>query len=241
MPNTSAPLILSPQTIFSDSSVQNHELGQIAHTSDGRRFRYAQAGASNLVAGNMIQSAAIIANHVNMTPSAAAIGATTVSVTPGATAGAANLYAGGYLIASTGPGNGIAYKIKSHPAITSSTAFVVTLEEGLVVAFTTSSRIDIVANSYKNVIQSPVTTLTGHIVGCAPFAITAVYYGWIQDGGLAPVLIAGTPGVGLAVVCPATAAGAVVVDGAATETPVVGYMAETGVDGKNKLVRLTFA
>ena len=238
MANLGANPTMTPQTLFSSSATAYHALGEKMVTPDGRTFRYARAGAVDLVAGNMIQAAAQIANHLNMTPSAAAIGATTVTMTPGATGGAENLYAGGYLMASTAPGNGIAYRIKSHPAITASTAFTVTLDEPIQIALTSSSRIDLQTNPFKNVIQTPVTTLTGACVGNAPFVIVATEYGWIQTHGVASALVAGTPGVGLAVVVPGTAAGAVVIDGAASATKVVGVMMSTGVDGKNNAVFL---
>ncbi len=50
--------------------------------------------------------------------------------------------------------------------------------------------------------------------------------------------VKGTTGPGLAVVVPGTAAGACVIDGAASATPIVGMMMETGVDGKVKAVKL---
>jgi hypothetical protein len=207
-------------------------------TSDGRVFRYAKAGAVDLVAGNMLQAPAQVANHLALTPVAAAIGDMTITVALGATAATANQYAGGWAFISTTPGNGYAYPIIGNPAAALSTSMVVTLAAPLIVALTTSSRVDLQANPYNGVIQTPVTTLTGAVVGNAPYIIAATEHGWIQTRGPAACLVKGTPGVGLAVVCPGTAAGAVVVDGAASETPVVGNMLTTGVDGKNNGVML---
>lgn len=228
------------QKLYSSSATQLHELGARRTTSDGRTFRYVKAGASALVVGNVIQASAQLTNHQQMTPSAAAIGATSISVTPGATAGAADLYAGGWAIIDTTPGLGYAYPVQSHLAISSSTAFTINLDPNfpIEVALTTDSRVSLQANPYKNVIQSPVTTLTGAVVGVAIYPIAASEYGWIQTAGPGAVLVAGTPGVGLAVVVPATAAGAVVVDGAASATKVVGSMMVTGVDGKVQAVLL---
>lgn len=208
-------------------------LGTVGITADGRRFRWAQAGAADLVVGNILQGPAQIANHQSCSVAAAAIGATTLTVTPGATAGAANLYANGLAIISVTPGLGYAYNIDSHAAISASTAFSLKLrsDDPIQVALTTSSKVTLVQNPWKGVIQSPVTTLTGAVVGAAVSIIPAGGWGWVQTNGPCAVLIAGTPGVGLAVVVPATAAGAVVIDGAASATQVVGSMMVTGVDG----------
>ena len=220
---------------------QKHALGTYAETADGRGFRYAKVGASNLVAGNLLQASAQDTAHQNLTPVAAAIGATQVSIALGASAAAANLYAEGFAIVDTTPDLGSVYQIASHPAILSSGTGVFTLKDpgGLRVAWTTSSRITLQRNKYAGVIQTPVTTLTGVVAGVAPAAHTAAYYGWIQTRGIAGVLVKGTPGVGLCVVAPATAAGAVVVDGAAAATPPVGMMCVTGQDGLVQPVNLT--
>jgi hypothetical protein len=227
------------QPLYASSSTASHALGERLVTADGRVFRYAKAGASALVAGNMIQAPAQIAHHLALTPSAAAIDATSITVTLGATAATAGQYAGGWAVISTTPGNGYAYPIISNPAASASATLTVQLGAPLLVALTTSSRVDLQANPYNGVIQTPVTTLTGACVGNAPYIIAASEFGWIQTHGPCACLVAGTPGVGLAVVVPATAAGAVVVDGAASATPVVGYMMSTGVDGKNNAVFLT--
>lgn len=235
------PLEIAVGDTFSSNANQQHPLGTYAETSDGRGWRYCQAGAVDLVAGNWIQASAQIANHLAMTPSAAAIGVRAVTVTPGATAGAANLYAEGFAIVSTTPDIGSCYQVKDHLAITASVAFVVNIKEpaGLAVAWTSSTRVDLQANPYKNVIQTPVTTLTGSCVGVAQAIITATQFGWLLVHGPGACLIAGTPSVGLAVVVPGTAAGACVVDGAASATPVVGTMMTTGVDGKCNAVFVT--
>lgn len=224
--------------LYQSSATKQHEFGEKTVTSDGRIFRYAKAGAADLVAGNMIQAPAQIANHLALVPAAAAIGAQTITVTLGATAATAGQYAGGWAIISTTPGNGYAYPITGNPAASSSGSLTVTLAKELIVALTASSRVDLQANPFNGVIQTPVTTLTGACVGNAAYIITAAEHGWIQTHGPAACLVAGTPGVGLAVVVPGTAAGAVVIDGAASATPPVGVMMTTGVDGKNNAVFL---
>lgn len=227
------------QDLYESSTTQVHRIGERIETSDGRVFRYAQAGGSALVAGNVLQAPAQVTTHKMMAPAAAAIGDTTVTATLGSTnAVTANQYAGGYLITALTPGNGYAYLIDSHPAASADATCAIKLAEPLRVALTTSTDVSLQQNPYKAVIQSPVTTLTGAVVGVAVVPAAASEYCWIQTRGVAPVLTAGTPGVGLAVVVPGTAAGCVVIDGAAAATQVVGSMMETGVDGKNCAVFL---
>ena len=194
--------------IFTDSAVQEHELGSITFATDGRKFRYAKAGAANLVAGTLLQNSAEVTNHQDLTPVAAAIGATEVTVTLGATAATLNQYAGGYLVTTVTPGLGSMYKIKSHPAAGSAATLVVTLEDPIAVAVTTSTRFDLNANLYNGVIINP-TTATGCPVGVAVNAITAAQFGWIQVQGPAPILAAGANAVSNFVSSSEAVAGAV--------------------------------
>lgn len=220
-------------------------LGTIVEARDGRAYRWCKAGASDLVAGNTIQSAAFLTNHTVMgvaTPTAALggrLGDTYVSVTPGATGGAANLYSEGFATASITPGLGFTYKVTSHAAITSSVAFVLNLDpqDPIQVAFTSSTKIDVVAHPYQNVIQFPITTATGTLVGVAPYIITASQNGWLQTYGPCAVLNKGTEGAGLNVGAPGSVAGGVVIFAAAT-TAFVGTIMQTGVDASANFVYL---
>jgi len=233
----SAQLTSDPQGIgqplYTSSSTQAHALGERAVTSDGRVFRYAKAGASALVAGNFIQAPAQVANHQNIAVAAAAIGATQITVTLGATAATAGQYAGGQAVVTITPGLGQAINILGNPAADASATLVLTLAEPLRVALTSSTRIDLVPNPYNGVIQVPVTTLTGPVVGVATYIIAASEFGWLQRAGACGALIAGTPAVGLAVGFPTSAAGAAVINDAATAGFVdVGTMLSTGGNGE---------
>lgn len=234
--------LVVPQDMFSPTLAQQRELGARLQLVDGRVFRYAQAGAVDLVAGNLLQAALPIPLHLALTAVAAAVGTTSIVVTPGATAGAANLYAEGYLGVDTTPGNGLTYRIAGHAAITASTAFTLYLDDPISVAFTTATRYGLLANLYRNVLQAP-TTKTGPMVGVAPVVFTAAYYGWIQTWGICSVLINGTPAVTAPVMNSVTAAGAVDVWTAANQpvASLVGEMAQVGVSGKNNFVYLKIA
>lgn len=240
MRNLSACPTVFGQDILTASAISLSSLGQYAETGDGRGFRYVQVGAVDTVAGSLYQSSAPIANHLANTPPVVAIGATSFVYTPGATIGAANLYAGGYLQVDTTPGNGYLYQVSGHGAIASATAFTLNLADPIQVALTASSRVGLRAHPYKNVIVCP-TTLTAKVVGVAPCIIPVGQFGWIQTRGLASCLINGTPGVGIAVTNSATTSGAVDVittTNLVTSQVIVGHMQQVGVSTKNNFVDL---
>lgn len=229
--------------LFSSDATQRHPAGTIGWTRDGRQFRYAKAGASDLVVGNILQASVPVANHLAMTPAATAIGATSVTLTLGATLATENQYAEGWLQVDTTPGNGYAYPVSGHPAAALSSSLVVSLpsDAPVQVALTTSSRVGLIANPWKGVIQCP-TTNTARVVGAAVSVITASQWGWIQIVGPCPVLINGTPAITAPVVNSATAAGAVdkwTTAAADVAVTPVGFMMQVGVTGKNNMVFLT--
>ena len=135
-------------------------------------------------------------------------------------------------VIDTTPGLGYIYRIKNHAAIAASTNGTLYLEDDdpIQVALTTSSKVTLMTNPYKGVIQHPVTTATGYCIGGAVSAITAAYYGWVQSGGPGAGLIAGTPGAGLPVTCVGATAGALTVHSA--ELGTVAKMMVTGRTGK---------
>src|SRR5262245_21895506 len=104
----------TPVDSFTATSDQRFPLGYRAETRDGRTFRYAQVGPSDTIAGQLYQGAAPIPNHLANTPPVVAIGATNFTYTPGNTAGAANLYAEGFMQVDTTPGNGYTYSVSGH-------------------------------------------------------------------------------------------------------------------------------
>ena len=240
MPNFGNPAEMLTADAFTVDTTPKHQIGMRAQTRDGRAFRYVKVGASALVAGNAVQGPATVANHLALTPSAASISALQVVATLGATAAAANDYADGWVQIDTTPGNGFMYSISGHAAVVSSGVLTANLypDDSVQVALTSSSRVGFIPNPHNGVIQLPVTTATGTLVGVAVYPIAAASYGWIQTWGPAAVLIAGTPALGALVMSPGTAAGAAVV---ITTTnlivaQIVGSMMQVGVDGRNNAV-----
>lgn len=181
-------ILAAPGDLTLNTATAQATVGSCATTPDGRRFRYCKAGGTALVPGKLQQAPAEVTNHQNLVPAAAAIGATSVTVTLGATAATANQYAGGYLVVTITPGQGYQYLIKSHPAADASATLTLTLEDPIQVALTTASNVDLIANPYNGVIVNP-TTASSCPVGVAVYPITAEYYGWIQTGGVANILV----------------------------------------------------
>ena len=203
----SGALVVASQSLYEESSSATTDLGALVFTNDGRAFRYAKCGSTTaLVSGTLLQSSAEDTADQNLTAVAAAIGDTSLVSTSTITV-TANEYAGGLAIISVTPGIGKAYKIKNHAAYTAA-APTLTLEDSIQVALTTDSRIDLVRNPYNGVVVNP-TTVTSAPTGVALKALTASYFGWVQVGGIAPILADGALGVGDPLVASNGTAGAV--------------------------------
>lgn len=209
-------------------------IGEKAVSSDGREFVLVYVGGSNIAAGLLCQAPAIVANHQNIAvAAAAAAGATSVTVTLGATAATANQYAGGYLVVNDATGEGQTLRIASHPAANLSTALIVTLEDAVVTALTTSSEVCLIANPYNGIIVSP-TTQTGVPVGVTLYAVTASTYAWIQTKGPVACLNNAGTAVGLGLAPSATTAGAL--DTVAATTTQVATALQAGVSTEYRTV-----
>lgn len=224
------------------SADQKHALGSIGYLKDGRLFRYCQAGVAPLVVGNLVQSAAPVTAHLANTPPPVPVGSTQFIYTPGAAAGAANLYAEGYLSVDTAPGNGYVYGVSGHGPISSGTAFTLYLDPDDPIrdtALSGTSRVGLMTNRWRAVIQSP-ATLTSTVAGGVVAPIPAGWYGWVQTAGPFAGLIVGTPAVNAPIISSATVPGGIDV-WTATAQPtanLIGHMMQAGVGGKNNMVWL---
>jgi len=240
--NTTSPIVVTPAQILSSNSATTPitDLGTRASTRDGREYAYVQAGAAPLVTGNVLQAAAPVVLLHNMVVAAAAAGSTLLSITSGATTAPANTYAGGWLVVSTGAGLGYVLSVQSHAEILSAAAFalLLTSDDALPVALTAASRVDLIANPHKGVIQAP-ATLTGAVVGVAVYPIAANEYGWAQKRGVGGVLVDGTPAIGQAVSPSGTVPGAAAIN--AGTSIMLGTMLVTGIGGRVQAVNLNIA
>lgn len=224
--------LLTPNDIYTSTADPGLGLmiGQMGiEGSTGKYFRYALAGASNLVVGNLLQTSAEDTSYENMAvATAAASGDTTLAITNGtATITAAQFYGGSLSIYTAGAiGVGDEYTIMGITGtLTTGGALVVTLDRPLRAAVTTSAKVNMKKSPWSQVIQAPATTQTGIAVGVAIFAITAAQYGWVQTHGQASVLSDGsTFAVGSDVGTPSGTAGCITVYAAGTTHQRVGVV-----------------
>ena len=219
----------------SDTTIPSgYSLGMLQYGSDGKAFRYAKAGASALVVGNVLQSPAIDTQFDDMAvPAAVASGsAGAIVITNGTTAVAANDFVGGTLSVSVTPGLGEEYTILGHSTATSGSALSVYLDRPIRTAWTTSTKVTLRKSPWGGVIQAP-TTLTGVTVGVAVYAIPSGEYGWVQTKGIAGVLSDNSTGaVGSALSNSAATAGAAGVFVAGTGRSMIGHANRALATGK---------
>jgi len=174
------------QGLYDVSTTKLHTLGAIRETEDGRRFRYAKAGATMAVGGST-QAAAAAANHVaqiQTSGAANAAGSTKVTVYVGATAVTANQYDDGYLVVyRAGSGTaGYYYPIASHTTTTTgSTTITVNLKEPLKLATYVDDYFSLFCNPWSAVAIG--TDVAVFPTGMAMAAATSGEYFWCQTGG----------------------------------------------------------
>ena len=222
-------LSLTNQDARKTSSTQVQALGSIGETADGRVYRYAKAGASNLVAGNLQVNADLDSNVVNKTAAAAvAIGAFSVGFTAGGSQ-TLDAYKDGFLTVNDATGEGITYAVRGN---TSGTAVTVALKEPIVVALTTSSEVTLKKNTWDSTVISA-TDQADQAVGVPNTAVTAAYYYWAQTRGEAGVLADEAVAKGLALTIGTGTAGAVEALDAAGEHQI-GIASEALVDTENR-------
>jgi len=184
------------QGLYEVSATQKEIVGMLRIEPDGRKFRYAKAGAADLGAGKMGITIVAVANHVNCAPAVAVkIGDTEVSVTLGATLATEDQYKDGYLQVNDGTGQGHSYPIESNTAAVLSGTCVVRLKVPVIIALTVAgSEVSLLPNPWRGVTES--ATSESGAAGIPLKAVTTLYYYWAQTGGFAVCLAEGTDGLG---------------------------------------------
>lgn len=220
---------LVSQDLREISSSQQEQIGAVGVTEDGRVYRYAKAGATGLVAGNIQINADLVANHTNRPVAASvAAGSNKVTITLGATGATANQYADGYLTVNDATGEGITYAIEGNDAADSAGTLTVYLKEPVVVALTTSSEVTCKLNNWSGVVIS-IADQADMCVGVPNVVVTANYFGWLQTRGECAVLADEAVAKGLALTIGSSTVGAVEALDAAGE-PQIGIASEALVD-----------
>jgi len=161
-------------------------------------YRYGQCGGTAVTAGKLVQHAAVVANHTNMTGTAGvAAGETAISVETAGTDITLNQYKDGYLWVNDAAGEGQTMRVASNPAHdhSSDPSIVITTYDPLATAITTSSELSLIADPYTGLIVAPATE-TGCIMGATVIDMTADYYGWFTVSGPQALLTVGTVVVG---------------------------------------------
>lgn len=177
-------------------STKSFPLGTRAITADGRIFRYAQAGATDLKAHMLCISAAegpASTATDQVFYEAYAAGATYMKLALSTVALpvlAKDYFEDGYLVVNS---TDVAYnqivRISANEALVSSTALgqltgVWLHQDGLEKTVDTSTAIGkLVASPYKKVVVSTDANGPGVPVGISPVAVTASYYFWLQTWG----------------------------------------------------------
>lgn len=194
-----------------------YPLGTQYITKDGRKFRYASAGAVTLVRGNTLQASISLSTDQNMSATASttvnpftgssannpgiasnAVGRPDLAFTHGSATVIANFFAEGFIQVEITPGGGDGYKIIAHPAFASGAntpADLVNLWPGQQIrrALTdTTSKVSLLSHPYSRIIQTPATLATGVIVGVCTTPLTGATgrgnFGWVQTAGACGVL-----------------------------------------------------
>ena len=234
------PTILA-QNIHQESSTQKEDLGTEIQLADGRKFVYCKNAAVALAVALLVVSADTVANHTDEdVAAAAAIGATSVSLTLGATAVTKNQYRDGFVSIISGAGLSYSYKIRSHPAADSAGNLVVQLYDEIKVALTTASNYNLQYHECANVVLAPSQSadVADLPVGFTGGAITASYFFWAQTRGLCPMLADEAVAKGLQLTMGTGVDGRVEAADAANEK-VVGHTIEALVDDESRMAYAT--
>ncbi len=193
-------------------------LGHTLVLPDGREYKFTLNDGTVEVAGNLYQSVASVANHIDVTADVVrAIDATVISATLGATAALIDIYAEGTVHGNNDTGESYAYRItraftagRAHAAAATSSVLTVNLAPGeqVQVALDTTSEVSFTRNRY----HSPTLHLsppTAPLAGISPGVAAASRFYWSQVRGYAACLAQGTMLAGLPVMASITTNGAV--------------------------------
>lgn len=237
---------VTDQDTRSTAATQGGEdLGQLARTADGKVYAYTLAGASNLAAGKITQTAASVANSVNRTGVTTVAGQNSVAYTLGATAVTADQYKGGYLVVNAGTGAGQSLLISGNTAATAGNSYAITvyLTEAIMTATLASdSKFSLLPNpQYSSVIADHTAQPSIPVNGVPIVAVTAAYYYWSQVGGYASVLSDGVIAKNAEGIGSNGTDGAVETRVDATVTKAVGYAPEATVTTEYSPFVLTLA
>ena len=179
------------QQIYANDSARGLPVGQRVELPNGRTFRYALAGGTALIAGNLQAASAQVGGGNNDNAAITtnvAIGDTTVAITNGATTWTLDELKGGFIVNERSAELGAHYwQIYGNTAeAAGSAAMTLTLVPG--VAFDTvltagTSVLTFGPSPWSKVIVNP-SSISGIPAGVAMVVVTAANYGYLQTHGL---------------------------------------------------------
>lgn len=207
-----------------DSSIDTL-LGTKWDAEDGREFTLVLAGASALAEGKLMQDAALVADHqdltvVSFTPYSTTAGTpANVVVTLGGAAVTANEYQLGYAVVVDGTGAGQTLQIQSHLAQATTNGNVqINLADGPNTALDTTSKVSLVFQPGNGVIVHPASASTNSPRGVTMYPVTAANYAYLLSKGTVSCLSdSGAAAAGLAISPSTGTAGAITVFSTSTE------------------------
>lgn len=229
--------LLTAQDLYTSVAIAKGPVGELLPGSKGRLYRYVLAGASDLVAGNLLQESVEDTQFENMAVGVAGVlGDQFISVTNGTTTVTSAAFQGGTITIYTAGTSliGEEYEIKKVTGtLTSGGAMQVYLDRPLRAAITTAATVNMKRSPWSGVIQQPATTQTGMTVGVAIFPIKAGQYGWVLSHGEATVLSDGsTFAVSSEIGNKSGTAGAATVYAVGTTRQKVGVVRQAAASGK---------
>lgn len=205
-------LSLDPfSTTNNDATAQETQsLGELAVLGDGRKFRYAKAGASATAQGKLELAPTPKTNHHNCVAIASVAGTFNPTFTLGATATVADEYDEGLISINVTPDVGREYRISYMGLIASGGTATPTLAEPIVTAWTTATRVSLIHNQWNGVVET--ASATKRAAGVGLVGLTAANFGWLQTKGVCSVLNDGTIALGSLIGASGSVAGAVTVN-----------------------------
>jgi hypothetical protein len=237
------------QGIYDVSETQEYKLGAIYKKADGREFRYARAGATQL-AKNLVNAAAAPDAQAITSTIQTAYGASASSVTFDVLLTTGNAWVDGSLVdgwlhvSDGGAAMGDLYEIKANSWSTSDTVMSVTLSDpnGLVRAIAATDDVILYANQMAATVVSP-TNPVSDVAGVALTIVPVSNYYWAQYRGLSSTLIDGTDTIvaGDIVCLSDSVAGTIHLHDSLTDDVPVGICVATGAVSEPGLVNLNLS
>lgn len=173
------------------SRVNGVKLGEVATTVDGRVYRYAQAGATDLDPGKLCVNADADANAVNKTIArtytVADLARDQLVVFDAGGTIVADDYRDGTLAITDATGEGVLSRVVGNTGVTGAGEITVYLAEPIPVALTIDvSEATLLKSPWDDIVISA-TDQADQPVGVPNTLIDDADYGWVQTGGMCAV------------------------------------------------------